>query len=38
MPTATVDAINQWALDEFDDPLLEHEGDDLIIHTSPCLG
>jgi uncharacterized tellurite resistance protein B-like protein len=33
MPSGTLEVINGWAFEQFDDPLLEHAGDDLIVHT-----
>ncbi|MEA2592954.1 MAG: hypothetical protein QOD62_2785, partial [Actinomycetota bacterium] len=33
MPSGTLDVINGWAYERFDDPILEGEGEDLIVHA-----
>jgi hypothetical protein len=33
MPSGTIDAINEWALEHLDDTILEDEGDDLRVQS-----
>ena len=33
MPSGTLDVINEWSRDRFDEPIIEHDGDDLIVHA-----
>jgi hypothetical protein len=33
MPSGTLDAINEWSQDRFDDPIVEDEGDELIVRV-----
>lgn len=33
MPSGAIDRINEWAHESFDDPILEEDGDQLIVHT-----
>ncbi len=34
MPSGTIDTINEWAQDRFDDLIIENGGDDLTVNTN----
>jgi hypothetical protein len=33
MPAGTLDVINEWSQDRFGEPILEEDGDDLMVHA-----
>ena len=37
MPSGTLDVINEWSQERFDEPIIEDEGEDLIVHTDLVL-
>ena len=37
MPSGTLDVINEWSQERFDEPIIEDEGGDLIVHTDLVL-
>ena len=37
MPSGTLDVINEWSQERFDEPIIEDEGEDLIVHADLVL-